>query len=72
LVNKLLNSRNADAFREFLVKLYEKEAVQNQFITMACCPWLVDAVIFVAYHCNTTAPGDELCTFLLLFAVDMV
>ncbi|MBR2311534.1 MAG: hypothetical protein IKA47_13570, partial [Oscillospiraceae bacterium] len=38
LINKQENSRNADAFREFFVKLSEKGAVQNHFITMAHRP----------------------------------
>ena len=38
LRDKQKNSRNAVAFFEFSVQYWRKEAVQNQFITMAYCP----------------------------------
>ena len=38
LINKQQNSRNADAFREFFVRLSRKGAVQNQYFLIERCP----------------------------------
>ena len=61
LINKQENSRNADAFREFFVKLSEKGAVQNHFITMAHRPLECFAVLNRRFF-FTAATGDRVNT----------